>query len=448
VLQKTIGIALSMALLVGGVAVGREVLRPATVTLEEYGIILEPGETRTIRANTSGGLPFGEGIRWQIEPSWLGTISENGDFHAGVVRASGSVIARFGSASAETPVAIACPKEARVQGIRFAVSCGRFADVYVDVSTYGGAEAAAAAVDREASRISRDLEITSERRFRVYFFGTRQGFIAGISELSREFASAPTDPGTDAVYIDVVDAIAIDRSADLLLDPQATLRHELVHRFLRHYVGYANIDEIPMWLNEGWALLEESDQAGRLLTEARLVAASMANLGKLPSLRSLTDIREWNGRTGVEGLYQYYAAAQATQFMIDDIKPAGLHGVLKHLRAGDSWSEALSRGAPELDFDDFAYRFSSRVAHLVETYPGIAVAGGTPYGPGTTVIAYGLGPSAFATLKAKGPIERKMSGKIDEFGVYVGYMGGEFPTGDYILTLETEGKHLTVNVKH
>jgi hypothetical protein len=448
VLQKTIGIALSIAVLVGGVAVGREVMRPAAVTLEEYGIVLEPGETRSIRANTSGGLPFDDGIRWQIEPSWLGTISENGEFHAGVVSASGSVIARFGSASAETPVTIACPKEARVQGIRLDVSCGRSADVYVDVSTYGGAAAAAAAVDREASRISRVLEITSERRFRVYFFGTRQGFIAGVSELSREFASTPTDPGTDAVYIDVVDAIAIDRSADLLMDTQAPLRHELVHRFLRHYVGYANIDEIPMWLNEGWALLEESDPASRLRTEARLVAASMASLGKLPSLRSLTGIGEWNGRTGVEGLYQYYAAAQATQFMIDDIKPAGLHRVLKRVRAGDSWKEALSRGAPELDFDDFEDNFSTRVAALVRTYPGITVARGTPYGPGTTVIAYGLGPGAFATLKAKGPIERRMSGKIDEYGVYVAYMGGEFPTGDYILTFETEGKLLTVNTKH
>lgn len=33
-------------------------------------------------------------------------------------------------------------------------------------------------------------------------------------------------------------------------------------------------------------------------------------------------------------------------------------------------------------------------------------------------------------------------------GVYVGYMGSEFPTGDYILTFETEGKLLTVNAKH
>jgi hypothetical protein len=443
-----IGIALSIAMLGGGGMVAREVLRPAAVTLEEYGIILEPGATRSIRAHTSGGLPFGDGMSWRIEPSWLGTISENGDFHAGVVSASGSVTARFGSASAETPVTIACPKEARVQGIRFDVSCGRNADVYVDVSTYGGAPAAAAAVDRYADQISRDLEIRNERRFRVYFFGTRQGFIAGVSELGREFTSAPTDPGTDALYIDVVDAIAIDRSADLLMDTQGPLRHELVHRFLRHYVGYANIDEIPMWLNEGWAFLEESDPASRFRTEARLVSASMARLGKLPSLRSLTSMREWNRRTGIDGLYQYYAAAQATQFMIDDIKPAGLHRILKRLRTGDSWDEALSRGAPELDFEDFEDRFSTRVAALVQTYPGAVAVSGTPYGPGTTVIAYGLGPSAFATIKAKGPVERKLTGKVDAYGVFVQYMGGEFPTGDYVLTFETEDKLLTVSAKH
>ena len=442
-----IGIALSIAMLGGGGVVAREVLRPAAVTLEEYGIILEPGETRSIRAHTSGGLPFGDGMSWRIEPSWLGTISENGEFHAGVVSASGSVTAHFGSASAETPVTIACPKEARVQGIRFDVSCGRSADVYVDVSTYGGAALAAKAVDRNAEKVSFDLEINSERRFRVYYFGTKQGFIAGVGELGREM-SAPTDLEADAVYIDAVDVIAIDQSADLLKDTDGPLRHELVHRMLRHYVGYGNIDEIPMWLNEGWAFVESSGYAGRLFIEARLVSASMAHVGNMPSLRSLTNLGEWNARTGTLGLYQYYAAAQATQLLMLDATRPGLKRILQRVRAGDSWAEALKRGAPGFDFDDFQERFSARVAAQVPRYPAMQAVAGTPYGPGTTVIAYGLGPGAFATLEAKGPIDRKQSGKVDPYGVFVTYMGGEFPSGDYVMTFESEGKQLTANAKH
>ena len=447
-LRKTIGVALSIALLAGGVVVAREVTRPATITFEEYGIKLDTGETRAINVRTSGGLPFGEGIRWRIDPSWLGTISERGEFHAGPLSGSGSVTARFGSGLAVSPVTIACPKEARIQGIRFDVSCGRSADVYVDVSTYGGAALAAKAVDRNVEKVAFDLGITSERRFRVYYFGTRQGFIAGVSELGREFSS-PTEFEADAVYIDAVDVIAIDQSADLLKDTEGPLRHELVHRMLRHYVGYGNIDEVPMWLNEGWAFVEASGYAGRLYIEARLVSASMAHVGKMPSLRSLTTLGEWNARTGVEGLYQYYAAAQATELlMLDAGGRPGLHRILTRVRAGDSWAEALKRGAPGFDFDDFQDRFSARVAAHVPTFPAMQAMAGTPYGPGTTVIAYGLGPGAFATLDAKGPIDRKQSGKVDPYGVFVTYMGGDFPAGDYVMTFESEGKQLTTNAKH
>jgi hypothetical protein len=448
VLQKALSIGLAVALLAGGGVVAREWTRPASVTVEEHAISLEPGDTRAIHVHAEGGLPFGDAISWRIVPTWLGTISEAGVFRAGTLSASGSVIARFGSASTEIAVTVACPKNAEIQGVRFDVSCGRSADVYVDVAAYGGAALAAAAVDRDADRISRDLEIRSERRFRVYYFGTRQGFIAGVSDLGRAFSSGPTDLEADAVYIDVADAIAIDRSADLLMDTEGTLRHELVHRFLRNYVGYGNVDEVPTWLNEGWAFLEESGPASATRTEARLVSASMAHLGKLPSLRSLTGLREWNERTGTMGLYQYYAAAQAAQFLIDDVKLAGLHRILKRVRDGDSWAQAFSNAVPNVDYDRFLDRFSERVGALVQTYPGMVAVSGTPRGPGTSVIAYGLRPGVFATLKAKGPIDRKVSGSVDPYGVFVSYMESDFPAGEYVMTFDSGEKQLTITARH
>jgi hypothetical protein len=439
---------LTAALLIGGGVIAREWTRPPSVTVDEQSISLEPGEVRPIHAHSDGGRPFGEGISWQIIPGWLGTITETGVFRAGPISASGSVIARSGSASAETKVTVVCPKQAVVEGVRFDVSCGRSADVYVDVSAYGGATLAAAAVDRDTSRVANALGINSERRFRVYYFGTRQGFIAGVSELGRSFSSSPADFEADAIYIDAVDVIAIDRSADLLRDKEGALRHELVHRFLRHYVGYGNVDEIPTWFNEGWAFVESSNWDSAIHVEARLVAASMAHVGKLPSLRSLTDLGEWNERTGTIGLYQYYAAAQAARFLIDDLKPAGLRRLLRGLREGNSWARAFADAVPSVDYDRFQDRFSERVAALVQTYPGMVTALGTPRGPGTSVIAYGLRPGALVTLRANGPIDRKLSGHVDAYGVFVIYMDSAFPTGEYVMTLESAERQFTVSARH
>lgn len=443
-LQRVLGISLAITLLVGGGIAAREFTRPASVTVDEQRIAVEPGGASSIHAHASGGLPFGDGLHWRIVPSWLGTMTENGDFRAGALTGSGTVTAQFGSGRAEVAVTVTCPKEAQVSGVRFAVACGRNADVYVDVIAYGGAPAMAASVDRDADRVARDLGIPIERRFRVYYLGSQQGFAAVVPELGRSFTAAPGVFEAEAVYIDLADAIAIDQTQDPLMQTEGALRHELVHRFIRQAVGYANVDEIPSWLNEGWAFVEESSQTGRLKMEARLVSASMAHTGKLPSLRSLTSQYEWNDRTGLIGLYQYYAAAQATQFLIDDITLAGLHRILKRVRDGESFADAFAHAVPSVNFGDFQDRFSERVAALVETYPGMVAAPGTPYGPGTTVIAYGLTPNASATLKAIGPIERKVIDDVDAYGVFVEYIGAEFPVGDYQVILETAGRTLQV----
>jgi hypothetical protein len=447
VIQKVVGLVIAIAVLAGGGAATYQLTRPPSITIEEQGVALEPGAVRAIHAYASGGLPFRDAVSWGVVPSWLGTINERGEFRAGAVTGSGTLSARFGSASAKITVTVTCPREAQLQGVRFEVACSRLADVYVDVIAYGGAKVAAAAVDRSADRVSRDLQIPSDRRFRVYYFGSAQRFAIGVGELGGGFTSGPTGFEGEAVYFDTADAIAIDQSADPLMQTEGALQHELVHRFVRQVVGYANIAEIPTWLNEGWAFLEESSQTGRLRTEARLVSASMAHVDKLPSLRSLISQRDWNARRGVEGLYQYYAAAQATQFLIDDIKLVGVLRILKNVRDGDSFAEAFAKSAPGANYDDFMDRFPDRVAALELTLPGMVAVSGTPYGPGMTVIAYGLSPNASATLRAIGPIKRELSDNVDAYGVFVEYIGAEFPAGEYVVSLETPETRLSVTAR-
>jgi hypothetical protein len=441
--KKALSLIVCAAVLATVVVAGLQVAR-ATVTFQEESLALAPGEIRTLEARTPFGIPFRNGLSWSVEPSWLGKMDESGGFHAGEVSGSGTVTARLGPASAQVPVTVTCPKLAEIQGIRFDVSCGRAADVYVDVNANGGAERAREEVERESDRVSRELQMTSDLRFRVYYLGSTQAFTSAVSWLGRGFSAGPRVRETEAVYLDLPDFIAIDQSQMAQFQTENALRHELVHRALRHFVGYANIDEVPSWLNEGWAFLKESE-SGRLHTEARVASASSAFFGRLLSLDTLSDLGDWNGRTGLDHIYQYYVSAQAAQFLIDDMTLPGLLRALRMVREGEPFTTALTQAVPTFDYSSFTRRFSDRVKALVQEYPGIVAARGSPDGTGSTVIAYGLRPGAPVIVRTVGPLERVFSGNVDAYGVYVKYLGMEWPVGQYRVTVEAEGRQLQVN---
>jgi hypothetical protein len=443
-IRRALGAVLGLGLLAGAFTIAREVTRPAGVAIEEHSVTLEPGESHAIHATATGGLPLREHLSWRIDPSWLGTIDEGGNFRAGRVSGGGAVTAEFGAAKAKVAVTVACPKQGTVAGVRFAVSCGRSADVYLDVAAPGTAALARSSVDSSASQVSRDLQIPIDKRFRVYVFGSTPGYISSISELGREFSSGPTALESAALYLDVADVVAVDRSEVSDARLAAVLRHELTHRMLRQYVGYANINQVPAWLNEGWATLEESAGEAWLRTEARYTAASMAHVGKLPSLSSLADQSDWNSRNGLDGFYQYYVAAQATQFLIDDIKLSGVRQVLEQVRRGDSFVEAYSRSVREVSYSGFEKSFAGRVAALAQVYPGIASTRGTPKGAGSSVIVYGLTPNTRASFTFSGPMDGASDVVVDEYGVTVLYLGPDYAAGEYLVTLESGGTRLSV----
>jgi hypothetical protein len=440
--RRAVTIVVILAVLATAVVAAREV-SGAAVAFQEDSLALDPGEIRTLQARTPVGAPLRGALSWSVEPSWLGQMDERGGFHAGDVTGSGTVTARFGLSSAQVAVTVTCPKSAQIQGIRFEVTCGPAADVYVDVAAQGGAQRAGAEVEREAARVSRDLQIVSDRRFRVYYLGSEQALVAAVSWLGRGFSSGPTVQESEAVYLDSPDIIAIDQSQARGRDTQLTVRHELVHRFIRHVVGVANINDVPTWLNEGLAFLEESD-AGWRLAEARIVSASSAYLDRLPTLASLSGQGDWNRRTDLEAFYQYYVASTATEFLIDDVTLPALVRALRFVGGGESFPTAMARAAPGFDYNAFARRFSDRAKALIPTYPGIIAMPGSPDGVGSTVLAYGLRPGASATVTATGPTERKFAGNVDMYGIYVKYLAADWPTGQYRVTVETEGRRFEV----
>lgn len=438
--MKTAAVLLVVAALLAGAAF---VVTGATVAFEEESLALEPGEVRTLHPGTPIGVPFQRTLAWSVEPTWLGQMDESGGFHAGELSGSGTVTARLGPSSSAIPVTVSCPTTAEMQGIAFEVTCGPVADVYVEIGSPGGLARARDEVERESDRVSRDLQITSDRRFRVYYLGSTQTFGTAVSWLGRGFSSGVTVRESDAAYLDLEDIIAIDKSQASSTQTTQALRHELVHRYVRQLVGYRNVAKIPTWLNEGLAFLEETETGWRP-AEARTVSASSAHLGRLPTLAALTSLDDWNERTGLDHLYQYYFAAQAAQLLIDDITRPGLLRVLEVVATGATFPKALAQAVPTFDYDAFARRFSDRVAALLPTYPGITSASGSPDGAGITVIAYGLTPGAAATVTTRGPLERVASGRVDPYGIYVKYLGTDWPTGVYRVILETEGRSFEV----
>jgi hypothetical protein len=60
------------------------------------------------------------------------------------------------------------------------------------------------------------------------------------------------------------------------------------------------------------------------------------------------------------------------------------------------------------------------------------------------VIAYGLTPNAPATVATAGPLARLATGRVDPYGIYVKYLGAEWPVGEYRVTLESEGRRFEV----
>ncbi len=210
--RPALGLVLCVVVLVTGLVSARA----AAVTIQETTIALEPGEVRTVHAQTSWGLPFRDALSWTIVPTWLGTVDDRG-FHAGELSGSGTLIARFGPAAAVIPVTVTCPKLA-----------------------------------------------------------------------------------------------------------------------------------------------------------------------------------------------------------------------------------LMAQGVPEFDYTAFGKRLSDRVAALLPAYPGITVAAGSPDGTGSTVIAYGLTPNAAATVATAGPLVRLATGRVDPYGIYVKYVGADWPAGEYRVTIESEGRQFEV----
>lgn len=117
------------------------------------------------------------------------------------------------------------------------------------------------------------------------------------------------------------------------------LPHELGHIIFRESVGFTN--NIPLWIDEGVAVLQEEDRSGYLAIARQLVRER-----KTISLDNLSRIRDYSQ---IDPLVFYSEAASIIEFLLEEFGRPKFVGFCRRLRDSENWKTALFKTYP---FDD------------------------------------------------------------------------------------------------
>ena len=411
------------------------------IAIEPRAIVVAVTEGTDLAAVLSGGAPFGQAtVRWSVDPIELGTVDARGRFTAGPRSGSGSVTASLGRLSATAHVTVSCPTSRSVRDISFNAWCTDSADVYVE-GRVGGDDAASvvALAESDSAAVQRDLARAFRTRALIYVFADTSSYLPGVRRIFGERTGA-TAMETDAFFAPWVDAIAVDwheMSRDV---PITGLRHELTHRLVWQITGSrtapAELDglqrapapDVPAWLDEGLAHVEESTLAGAgwIAVQDRTFAAAVTRSSHL-SLGDLADLPKWNARTGTDGYYQYLVAAEAVRLLQADLGQAGVVTILERIRDGASFHDAY-RAVAGSSFDVFTSSLDQRMRAAVTPYPGIAAA---PRGRQSLLMLYGFTPGSLVTFAVSGPASLTSLEHMDEYGNGLVVLGSRYPVGSY-----------------
>lgn len=180
----------------------------------------------------------------------------------------------------------------------------------------GFGQAALAAATNALPRINRDIRAPLPEHVDLYLYATEADIKAALQRVGRAWADGHADPKL-GVIIAVVPA---DLRSDFVL--QSKVPHEMTHVLLYRATG-ENFDSVPIWLNEGLAVMNQGQRDSQyptLLANARDTRGflSLAELcGALPAeaeparlayAQSDSVVRYLRGRFGSEGLHRLIKA--------------------------------------------------------------------------------------------------------------------------------------------
>jgi len=411
------------------------------IAIEPASVVVSVTEELDLAAVLSGGAPFGqETALWSVEPIELGTVDARGHFTAGPRSGRGRVTASLGSLSATAHVTVSCPTSRSVREIAFNVWCTDSADVYVEARVSGADAASAAALaEADTTAVQKDLARSFRTRALIYVFADTTSYVSSVRRIFGERTGA-TATATDAFFAPWADAIAVDWREVSRDVPITGLRHELTHRLVWQIAGSrtssSELDsprkppapDVPAWLDEGLARVEESTLAGAgwIAVQDRAFAAAASDSWDL-SLGDLADLRKWNERTGSDGYYQYLIAAQAVRLLQADVGQSGIVAMLEGIRDGATFGDAY-RAVAGSSFDVFVAALGQRMRDAVTPYPGIAA---TPRGRQSLVMLYGFTPESLITFRVSGPAALTSVERMDEYGNGMLVLGSGYPAGSY-----------------
>lgn len=389
---------------------------------------IKPSELATLTARVRDS--YGNAIEpprviWSVTPA-TASIDQEGRFRT---RTAGTytIEARAGAAVGTTNVIVACPQTHgdSFRGVTFSVVCGATGDIWIAGSVSASdTTTILATIDRDLTDLEADFAIQMNGRFRMYTYASSRSFAQALTTL---FPGATGD--VTGVYFPP-DSIVVDWEGANLQFPQSAVRHELSHLFVERAGGRLGRREIPAWFDEGLATVEQYEISGSAweATSDRYCAASAAVAGTMPSLASITALRDFQA---LDGRLGYIVGAQAVTFLKDEIGMAGIRKMLSIVGVGRYWDDAY-REVSGKTWESFTTTFPERVRALAPRYPGVAFAPDTAVGPGASYIAYGYDPGGTVRVT----IENSRFGgsstrSADPSGCLYGFLGSNWPSGSY-----------------
>ena len=372
-------------------------------------------------------------VTWSVSPA-TAAIDQDGKFRT---RTAGTyaVEARSGTVAGTTNVIVVCPTvhNDTFRGVTFSVVCGTTGDIWIAGSVSAAdTKTILATIDRDLTDLEKDFAIQMNGRFRMYTYASSRSFTQALTSLF---------PGASGDILGVYfppDAIVVDWEGANSETPEMTVRHELSHLLVERASGRLGGREIPAWFDEGLATVEQYAISGSdwESTTDRYCAASAASVGTMPSLASMTQLRDFQA---LDGRLGYVIGAQAVSFMKADIGMEGIRKMLSSVGIGHHWDDAY-REASGKSWESFTTSFADRVLALAPRYPGVAYATNTIAGPGVSYLVYGYGPGTAVRVS----IENSRFGGTETrttnaSGCSYGFLGASWPSGTYSFTASGRG---------
>lgn len=117
----------------------------------------------------------------------------------------------------------------------------------------------------------------------------------------------------------------------------------MAHIIFREFVGFDKY--IPMWLDEGVAMLAEADTPERLQ-----YAAQLALSGNHMALEEISNIR---GYDSLDPYVFFSQSASLVDFLLNQYGRNSFIDFFRQLRDGDNWQEALEKVYRFTSLEDF-----------------------------------------------------------------------------------------------